>query len=35
MHSQEIQFKPLDSLQYVTEIPSNGCSSLGDIEYIA
>jgi hypothetical protein len=35
MHIQEISFKPLDSLLYVTEIPSNGCSMLGDIKYTA
>jgi hypothetical protein len=35
MHNLEIWFIPLASLQLVTELPSNGCSMLGDIEYTA
>jgi hypothetical protein len=35
MHSLEILFILLASLQLVMELPSNGCSILGDIEYTA
>jgi hypothetical protein len=35
MHSLEIWYVLLASLLYVMEIPSNGCSGLGDIECMA
>ena len=35
MPSLEISLEQLASLQFVTKLPSNGCSMLEDIEYTA
>jgi hypothetical protein len=33
MHSLEIRLIPLNSLQFVMETPSTGCSSMENIEF--